>query len=52
MGEGGRVGDKKKKKKAVDVVIKNLVRVWVGHLLSHIRAPSEILSSVLLRRQR
>lgn len=45
------MGDKKKKK-AVDVVIKNLVGAWAGHLLSQIRAPSEILSSVLLRRQR
>lgn len=38
--------------KAVDVVIKNLVRARSGHLVSQIRAPSEILSSVLLRRQR
>lgn len=51
MGEGGRVGNEKKKK-AVDVVINNLVGAWVGHLLSQITAPSEILSSVLLRRQR
>lgn len=38
--------------KAVDVVIKNFVRAWSGHLVSQIRTPSEILSSVLLRRQR